>query len=338
MGRLFNILVLSMSVLFAAVSCSPDGNGHASALESPGSLYLPRNQYPLDITVGQAVVFEWDYSATDNVCYQVLFDREDGDFSSPAYIVTSDANGFSPSVEVSSATMSTIASLCGGLPGQTVAVKWTVRTFRGLESVTGTKDGEARTVLVTRPNTVDPLPASIQMQGTATENGSSVKFCQALPVGTALGQHIADRQKGAMECFTRFTDGEFTVKDDLDRFYALEDGGRLLCTYTQETSNHAPSEGIYWVYLDFNTMSWSMKEISSLVLWTHPWFGAEDTAPLSYEGNGVWAIVDYAWKVGNESQRDTRYHFNVTYADGSVERWSFWDDDCRNNATPETDP
>ncbi|MDE7127602.1 MAG: hypothetical protein K2O58_06900, partial [Bacteroidales bacterium] len=111
-----------------------------------------------------------------------------------------------------------------------------------------------------------------------------------------------------------------------------------MCTYAEETMNPAPAAGVYWVYLDFNTMSWSMKEIEEVRLWTHPWFGAEDTAPLAYEGNGVWALTDYAWKVGNDSQRDTRYHFNVRYSDGSVERWSFWDDDCRNNATPENDP
>lgn len=337
MKRLLNIFI-AVAAIFTVVSCDTEDKSRKDALLSPGRLYLPRDQYPLDITTGQSVVFEWENSVTDNVSYQVLFDREDGDFSHPEYVITSDANGFYPSLEVSSATMSTIATLCGGLPGQTVPVKWTVRTFRGLENVTGVQEGEGRVVLVTKPNTVDPLPASMSLSGNATENQSAVKMTAALPVATEKGRHIADREKGAMECFTRFSAGEFTVKDDLDRYYILEDGGTLRCTYTEQTLNAAPGEGIWWVYFNFNTMSWSMKEISEVVLWTHPWFAGEDTAPMTYEGNGVWALTDYAWQVGTPSQKDTRYHFNVEYADGSVERWAFWDDDCRNNATPEADP
>ena len=42
-----------------------------------------------------------------------FFDRRTGDFSHPEYVITSDANGFYPSLEVSSATMSTIATLAG---------------------------------------------------------------------------------------------------------------------------------------------------------------------------------------------------------------------------------
>lgn len=337
MRHILNILAAAAAV-FMAASCSPEDKASVKELVSPEKLYLPRNQYPVDITTGQSVVFEWQNSVTDNVSYQVLFDTEDGDFSSPGYVMTSDGNGFYPSLTVTSATMSTIAVLCGGLPGQTVPVKWTVRTFRGIDNVTGVKDGGARTILVTRPNSVDPLPASMSLSGPASESQSSVRMNPSLPVSSVLGGHIADRAKGTMECFTGFTSGGFTLRDDLGRYYLLQDGGTLMCTYAEETMNPAPAAGVYWVYLDFNTMSWSMKEIEEVRLWTHPWFGAEDTAPLDYEGNGVWALTDYAWKVGNDSQRDTRYHFNVRYSDGSVERWSFWDDDCRNNATPENDP
>ena len=41
---------------------------------------------------------------------------------------------------------------------------------------------------------------------------------------------------------------------------------------------------------------------------------------------------------GNAFSEGHPLSFNVEYADGSVERWAFWDDDCRNNATPEADP
>ena len=70
-------------------------------------------------------------------------------------------------------------------------------------------------------------------------------------------------------------------------------------------------------------------------MWNHPWFDKAYYADLEYEGNGVWAIVDYAWNVGNDSQFDSRYYFICHYADGSAERWAHFEDDCRQNGNPD---
>ena len=335
MKRIFNMFLCAVAVFFAA-ACTDDSGKSSGELVRPDKLYFPRDNYPVDITTGLSVKFEWANSVTDNVCYQVLFDRADGDFSSPAYVATSDANGFFPSLEIASTALSNIAALCGGMPGQVAEVKWTVRTFRGIESVTGVKEGGSRTLLIERPNTVDPLPAALSMQGSATEGQSVVKFNAALPLGKYQAR-VEDREGGAMECFTEISGGTFTLSDDLGRYYFLQDGGVVNCTYDEQASNTI-APGVYWIYVNFNTMSWKAKEISKVDFWTHPWFAGEDTAAMTYAGGGVWELVDYAWQVGNSSQHDTRYHFNVYYADGSSERWGFWDDDCRNNASPETDP
>ncbi len=330
--------ILLFTALIMAVSCEDSEKGSVGTLSGPEKLLLPRNEYSLDISTGMSVFLEWANSNTDNVYYQVLFDKESGDFSDPVYVMTSSANGFNPMLEVDSKTMSTIASLCGGLPGQTVGVRWTVKTFRGIESVTGTVDGKSRTIMVTRPNSVDPLPAEVSVSGTASENETGVKMSQALPVATELGKHIADKETGAFECFTKLSAGDLVISDDMNRYYILDENGVLRYNPDESVSNPVTEAGIYWIYLNFNTMTWSMKEIDTVCLWTHPWFGEEDTPKMTYEGNGVWALSDYAWKVGTPEQKDTRYHFNVTYADGTIERWSFWDDDCRNNANPEADP
>lgn len=331
------ILYLFLTAVLAvtATACDSDEKDNGAGLSAP-QLYFPKDQYAIDITTGLSVIFEWESATSNNVCYQVLFDREEGDFSDPAYMVTSDANGFEPSLEIETSTLSTIATLCGGLPGQTLNIKWTVRTIQGTAQVTDSQN--ARTLIVSLPNTVDPLPATLSLQGSATENQAAVRFNAALPVGTTKGQHIADRKSGAMECFTRFSAGTFTVKDNLDRYYDLEANGTLRCTYTDATEISAPAEGIYWVYLDFNTMKWSMKRIEKVEFWNHPWFGSASQVEMTYAGNGVWEIVDFAWVVTNGGSNDTRYYFIATYEDESVERWSFWDDDCRNNATPEADP
>ena len=337
MKRIFRQILL-FTALIMAVSCEDSEKGSVGALSVPEKLLLPRNEYSLDISTGMSVFLEWANSNTDNVYYQVLFDKEDGDFSDPVYVMTSSANGFNPMLEVDSKTMSTIASLCGGLPGQTISVRWTVKTFRGIESVLGTLDGKSRTIMVTRPNSVDPLPAAVSVSGTASEQEAGIRMSQALPVSDQLGKHIADKETGAFECFIKLSAGDLVISDDMDRYYILDENGVLRYNPEEPVSNTVTEAGIYWVYLNFNTMTWSMQEITSVNLWTHPWFGEEDTPKMTYEGNGVWVLSDYAWKVGTPEKKDTRYHFNVTYADGTIERWSFWDDDCRNNSNPEGDP
>lgn len=329
-------LFTAVALAFTAAACDSDeSNGQSDTLISP-ELYFPRDQYSIDTSTGLSLIFEWASSSAGSVVYQVLFDTEEGDFSNPAYVAASDSNGFEPSLELETTTLSTIVSLCGGLPGQTKTIKWTVRTIQGNNRTVDPQN--FRTIQVTLPNTVDPMPSALSIEGTATENGSAVKLNAALPIGTTKGQHIADREPGAMECFTRLSEGTFTVKDNLDRYFALEESGTLRCTYDEVTENTAPDAGIYWIYMNFNTMTWSMKKIAKVEFWNHPWFGAANQVEMTYTGNGVWEIVDFAWVVTNGSSNDTRYYFIATYDDESAERWSFWDDDCRNNATPEADP
>ncbi len=329
-------LLLTAVLAVTAVSCDSDEKGNGAELSAP-QLYFPKDQYAIDITTGLSVIFEWENATTGNVVYQVLFDSDEGDFSDPVYVATSDANGFEPSLEIETGTLSTIATLCGGLPGQTLNIKWTVRSIQGTEQAA---DGQnARTLIVSLPNTVSPLPVTLAIGGTASEGETAGKFNAALPVGTTIGKHIADRESGAMECFTKLTTGgTFTVKDNFDRYYALEEGGIIRCTYEEATENSVETDGVYWIYINFNTMKWSMKRIETVEFWNHPWFGDASKEEMDYVGNGVWEIVDYAWVVTNNKDTDTRYYFLATYDDGSVERWSFWDDDCRNNATPEADP
>lgn len=322
--------------LCAAACDSGEPEGQSGELASP-ELYFPRDQYAVDTSTGLSVIFEWASASTGNVVYQVLFDTEEGDFSDPVYVASSRSNGFEPRLELEPTTLTTIASLCGGHAGQTTAIRWTVRTIH--DNIRTTDALNARTILVTTANVVDPLPVSLFLEGSASENQAAIRLNAALPIGTTLGQHLEEREAGALECFTQLTEGSFTLKDNLNRYYALQADGTISCTDTDMTENTAPDAGIYWIYLNFNTMKWEMTRIAKVEFWNHPWFGETSLQEMTYTGNGVWELRDFAWVISDDGSRtDTRYHFVATYDDGSVERWSFWDDDCRNNANPEGDP
>ena len=156
----------------------------------------------------------------------------------------------------------------------------------------------------------------------------------ARKIGEAKNDVSADELPNAFECFTRLTAGELTVTDDLGRNWQLVDGGAL----TLGSQKAAVEPGVYWIKLDFENKSWTMKKIEKVVLCNKTWFMGTAEKEIAYEGNGVWGIADYAWPVNNDSNFDSRHYFITTYADGSKERWSHWEDDCRGSSNPDADP
>ena len=61
-------MLLFVVTLTAVTACDSNDKDRQDELNTPGRLFLPRDQYPLNITTGQSVVFEWENSPTTNVC------------------------------------------------------------------------------------------------------------------------------------------------------------------------------------------------------------------------------------------------------------------------------
>ena len=167
------------------------------------------------------------------VIYELLFDKENGDFSNPLYVVSSANNGYSPTVDVASQTMNTLAIRAGCAPGATVAIKWTVRVWKGFSSTLYTGNNGERTLLVTRPNTIEPLPGKVSIQGSATENQGTLTLSAASVLHSSKGIYKDERENGAFECFTKLTAGEFNIVDDLGRYFYLQDKNTIRISETE---------------------------------------------------------------------------------------------------------
>lgn len=329
-------------ILFASMLCwfmaSCEETETYSDLVPSDELYFPRDKYTVDLSTGKDVILEWKSSGEGFVVYEVVFDTETGDFSNPLYVILSANNGASPNVTVSSSTLNSIALKAGCLPGSTVTLKWTVRVWKGAESALY---DESRNISVTRANTVEPLPIEVSVSGTATENDEAIELVAATPVSSTKGSPSyvsqVQREIGGFECFTRLDAGNFTVTDDQGRYFRLDESGSILQA-EEGTVTENTEAGIYYLYLDFNTMKWKKKKIESVEMWNHPWYAGAHYKTMNYEGNGVWAVVDYAWDTSDpegQNRFDSRYYFVCTYADGSVERWGHFEDDCRQNGNPD---
>ena len=301
-----NILYMFSAALVLCGLASCQQEETYSDLVPSDTLYLPRDNYSIDLSTGKEVILEWKTSGEGYVVYEVLFDTETGDFSNPLYVLLSANNGASPNITVTSSVMNTIAQRSGCLPGSAVNVKWTVRVWK-----------------------------EVSISGTATENDAAVNLVAATPVSDTKGSPTyasqVQREIGGFECFTRLDAGNFTVTDDQGRSFILEETGSIRQAEDGTVSENTTS-GIYYLYLDFNTMKWSKKEIDRVEFERRAGYGA--IGEMIYGGNGVWSLVDFDW--GEES--DSRYAFICYYKDGTSEKWGHFEDDCRQSANPENVP
>ena len=147
------ILVFAIAAL-SLLACQKKGGFPEP--QQPASLLFPREDYSIDLSTGKSVLFDWETSPTGNVIYQVLFFKAD-DLKNPIYVISSDNNGFKPSLELPAATLDVIARTVGCTPGTESPVCWTVRTYSGSQYVDGVANGEIRTLWVKRANTFDLL-------------------------------------------------------------------------------------------------------------------------------------------------------------------------------------
>ena len=290
-------------------------------LEAPQQVLMPRNAYNMDLGTGQPVIFEWDYSMGGNVRYQIVFDRENGNFSAPIYSVLSDNSGVSPKATVSAAILKSVAKTAGAQAGETVTVRWTVRTFKGMDSVTGVKDGQVRTLVLTLPVEIDVLPATVQLSGSAVE-GSVRDMEHELSVSKDASVVIEKRSSVAFASYLQMSDGQLTLIDNYGRKFYLTDDGKVGILGVSETAKNTPVTGLVCLSVDFEKLSWKAVPVKNIWFWNHPWNVADTyQSRMAYQGNGVWTVTVDPFKIAlNGGGYDSRYHFRIDYNGADTDR------------------
>jgi hypothetical protein len=131
-GRL--TLFSLMSLFF--LQCKKDKNSINMELSEVKNLFSPvdAKYIKLKPAAGQIEVFEWEQAkAADGslVLYEVSFDQEGGDFSSPFYTIVSDNKGVMNKLSLSHGDLNKIAKLGGADFFQKKKFKWTVLASKG---------------------------------------------------------------------------------------------------------------------------------------------------------------------------------------------------------------
>lgn len=283
--------ILALATLFILVGCVEEFELSTeftppTVLNSPASVVL-------DVTSVNNVKLTWSGggAAQGYATYEVLFDKEGADFSSPVYRSFSDL-GVDTVLTISQATLNSIARKAGIAPESTGNVQWTVVASKGgeLKKSTATKQ-----LTLTRPDGIDYTGDTFFLYGTATENTGQggIPFRQATE-----GVFVVYTQAPATgSIFFKSSTG-----DDAFVCYADESNKVVEGEGTSTLTANAAGE-VYRIKVDLNTQKMTVDKIKEVrAIWgaTFNVIGA-----MNYIGNGMFEATNCTVKFITQDRPDT---------------------------------
>jgi len=298
--KAFALIACTMAVS----SCTEEMEWKDSNVTAPAELYGPDNNKTITLQASATAsnVFEWAASYAEDSgapMYEVLFDKAGGDFSQPLYSVAADANGSATTATISHKTLNSIAGMAGAAAGETASVQWTVRAWRGISNSTCTA---ARTVSLTRYFSIENIPGTLYIAGSAVDESGSIAF--------------ASPANGEFEVFVKLKAGSITLNDGGENSYAIVGEKVAENSTAAYTINEA---GIYRIGLDFNVAS--VTKIQKVEKMEFFFCEGATTVELPYAGNGQFRGDVQMDRVQASWGTDERYRFLMTYTDGSSNVW-----------------
>ena len=234
-----------------------------TALNGPSSLKL-------DVTAATPVVLSWTGGgAADGgiVLYEVLFDKEGGDFSHPLAVMKSDL-GAKSTLSLTHAAINTMARNAGIKPEATGSLQWMVKASKGGVVKSSEQVGH---LTVTRGEGIDNIPTQLFLYGSGAETE---------------GQAFRTVEEGVFQIYAKLNNGSVNFRsstaDDAFEYY-IDGAGKL--KEGDATTDVNASTTLSRVTVDFNTMSMRVDAIGSQVrcIWGATF---NNIAVLNYIGNG----------------------------------------------------
>ena len=317
------IALLAFISLFFT-QCEKDDRAINMELSEVKNFFTPVDNASIVLkpATGQVEVFEWEQAkAADGslVLYEVAFDQENGDFTTPFYVVVSDNKGVLNKLSLTHGDLNRIAELGGSAFFEKKKFKWTVLASKGTNVK---KAAISRTIELERPGGFDVLPGTLYLTGSATENGDAL----------ANAMKMRQVSPGIFEIYSKMKPGTYKFVDGITgtpkSYYIFDDSGIQAIGLNGE-STLAGAERIMRVKLDFNNINASFAEVKEVKMWYCAgntfWF------TLPYTSNGVWRAngqtVNYTLMPWGFEER-YKYLMIIDEGAGNKDQWlnSFFGD------------
>jgi len=312
-----------LSMLLTIVSCKEETVKLNDTLTPVNELTFPADASSVELQADDTpLVFQWTKASAadgDMVLYEVVFDKETGDFSEPFYKVLSDGNGLDPEKTFYHTDLIRIAGMAGIPSSGTGKIKWAVKTSKATNQQLSLV---SRVMELKRPEGLSEIPAELYITGSATEAGDDVTKALKL-------KNKGDNQ---FEIHTALKPGTYYLTDmpssEGKKFYI--ESGKI-----KEGDSPVTVADSKVYRLSFNLTGATVRatEIQGIGLYQSA-YGTEK-AQLVYTGNGQWEAASmeveffpFSWG------RDERYKF-IMHTSSGLE---YWGSSNENNVSPDGQP
>lgn len=306
--------VILLLLMLIVGSCKKDDRKLNENLTPVSSLTLPADQAAVALvpvppagTQLASVVFSWSPAAAEDgelVLYEIVFDKESGDFSNPVYKSVSGNGGVNTQITLTHQDLAKIADAGGIGPSSTGKLKWSVLTSkatnRKIASVT-------RTIQLTRPAGFANLPANLYLTGTASEAGNDITKAIIFKKNAA----------GAFELFTSLKEGTYQLSETntaAGRKFYIDNNG-VIQEGTATTTVSGLTKAFRLKY-DFNVATSQTAEVTDIgIFQSGP---NTEIGHCAYTGNSTWAspVIPIAF-FQFPTFKDERYKFLIHLSTGN---------------------
>lgn len=302
--------------LLAVASCSEDRDYKPGGTTPVKGLLAPADNHYVELQSSSAAVlnFAWEPALAidgQNPGYEVvILNRPGGEI-----VYRIDAGG-ATSVKVQHKVLNIAAKAAGIGAGESGDMYWTVVSNRGVE--TAPLGAAPKCISVTRLFGFDVIPASLYITGEATETATDLDAAlqfQDVSPSEETGEYIVISRLETGKTYeicenTTGSGRRFTIEEgELREFGAEVKPGTRPAAVNKS--------GIYRVYVDFNTRSTIIEEVTRVAFYQRDNEGG--AVALEYRGLGVWMLEAHETTAG-----DNRYGFvaSISGATTYKEKWS----------------
>jgi hypothetical protein len=315
-------LMSLIAILLVLTGCS-DSYELQTGFDAPQSLIAPtQNQLiAIDLENGTTTKFEWEKSNSyygGVVLYEVIFDKENGDFTTPIFKTVSNGGGGDTWLSLTPKQLIALAKLADiGVDSEGV-VKWKVIASQGGERK---EVEEVRTLRLKRPAGIGEIPAELFAYG----SGFEVKTIE-----TAM--KFKKIEDGVFEIFASISNGEIKLCNAATGnkvFYVFGSNNKLVEADNESGIAITGTGNAYRVVVDFNLLTVKTTEIKSIQMirtWQY------NLGNLTYIGNHKFEVKNIALPYYHDwGYPEERYRFWVTTNEGQ-EIWGSYHNDQMNGS------
>ena len=300
MKRIAIRLTFLMFFAVALIACNETMGDTDSQISEVKNLIEPiaGKSVVLEPSPAASVYFEWDYVSVESagaVVYQIAFDKPNGDFSNPVYIMSSDNNGYNNNVTITHKQMNKIARMMDITASATGGFKWTVFATKGTKTI---KAEQENTITVTRLAGFEDFPIDVFLTGEGSEGGTDFSKAHKMKA-------VAD---GVFEVYTQLKeDKPFYFREggaQSPREFYTEDG-----IIKEDGTATVFEDGIYRITLDFETGACTYSLVTRMAFYFSP--EGACLFDLPYIGYGVFQTRATVTFKDEGSWQDERYKFRM---------------------------